>query len=236
MKKTCIGPQCVRPVQAKNLCKAHYLQMSRKGEIKPLRVPRTTCKHEACLNAHHALGYCSTHHGQFKKYGKTYDIGELYHQAKGGHETIEQFFWARVRKTISCWEWTGSIIKGRMNYGWVSRYGHEQLAHRLSYKLKHGEIPDAMVVDHRCHNTICVNPDHLRLATPSQNAQNRKGVRSDSTTGIRGVKPNGKRFEAGISVNRKYLYLGTFDTPEEAGEVAKAARIKHYTHNDKDRV
>lgn len=220
----------------KNLCNAHDLQMRRKGKLKPLRIPKTGCDHPPCDRKHHAGGYCGTHYRQFVDYGETFDIGELYHQAKGGHETIEQFFWARVRKTDSCWEWTGSTLKGRLHYGWVTRYGYEQTAHRLSYKLHHGEIPVGMEVDHRCHNTICVNPSHLRLATPSQNSQNRKGARSDSSTGIRGVSPNGKRFSAYVTVDKTLRYLGIFDTPEEAGEVAKAARLRYYTHNDMDRI
>lgn len=236
MQKICVGPECSRPAKVKNLCNAHDLQQRRKGELKPLRIPRYTCSHLGCDRKHHSSGYCSTHYGQFRDYGKTFDIGVLYHQAKGGHETIEQFFWARVNKTKSCWEWTGTIIRGRMAYGQVTRYGYEQTAHRLSYKLHKGDIPPGMQVDHRCHNTTCVNPEHLRLATPSQNAQNRKGPRSDNTSGVRGVSLNGRRYSAYAVINGENTYLGTFDTPEEAGEVAKAARIKHYTHNDLDRV
>lgn len=235
MEKTCIGPNCLRPQKVKQLCNAHDLQMRRTGKLKPVRVPKTRCEHKGCDRKHHAGGFCGTHYRHFCDYGETFDIGHLYHQAKGGHETIEQFFWARVRKTDSCREWAGSKTGTRLIYGWVTRYGHEQTAHRLSYKLFKKPVPKGMQVDHVCHNTVCVNPEHLRLASPSQNAQNRKGVRSDSTTGIRGVSPNGRRYEAGVYINKKYVYLGTFDTPEEAGEVAKAARLRHYTHNDKDR-
>ena len=236
MNKTCVGPQCSRPIESKGLCKAHAAQMRRNGEVKPLRVPRKGCDHEGCNRAHHAGGYCGSHYRQFKRYGKTFDIGVLYHQAKGGHETLEQFFWARVEKTDSCWMWTGTIHRGRSNYGWVTREGHQQLAHRLSYKLHYGDIPDGMFVDHICHNKPCVRPDHLRLATPSENAQNRRGARSDSTTGIRGVSPNGKRFEARISVDGKRISVGTFDTPEEAGEAARLARLEHYTHSHLDQI
>ena len=228
MKKTCIGPQCVRPAKVKNLCNAHDLQMRRKGKLKPLRIPKTGCDHPPCDRKHHAGGYCGTHYRQFVDYGKTFDIGELYHQAKGGHETIEQFFWARVRKTDSCWEWTGSILRGRLHYGWITRYGYEQVAHRLSYQLHFGEIPDGMEVDHRCHNTICVNPKHLRLATASQNSMNRKGARSDSKSGVRGVRKYYNRYQVYVAVSEEKKYFGSYATLEEAEQVAIDTRSKYF--------
>lgn len=80
--------------------------------------------------------------------------------------SVEERFLTKVRKTDSCWIWTGS--KSKKGYGHI-RVGNEQQAHRVSYLLFKGEIPDGLYVCHRCNNKQCVNPDHLYLGTNQQN-------------------------------------------------------------------
>ena len=67
-----------------------------------------------------------------------------------------------------CWGWKGYISSGYANV----KVGKKTiLAHRLSYILHKGEIPNGMVIMHRCDNKICTNPDHLELGTRSQNSK-----------------------------------------------------------------
>ena len=67
-----------------------------------------------------------------------------------------------------CWLWTASTH--RDGYGEMrNRKGEKDKAHRISYEMYKGKIPDELCVDHICRVRACVNPDHLRLLTPTQN-------------------------------------------------------------------
>lgn len=118
-------------------------------------------------------------------------------------------------------------------YGKFGYEGRVQLAHRVAWMMFRGPIPDGSVIDHRCHVTSCVNPDHLRLATVKANVENSGGARSKSKSGIRGVierRPG--RWVAQVGHNGRTYYLGTFDTPEQAGEAAAAKRRELFTFPD----
>lgn len=68
-----------------------------------------------------------------------------------------------------CMEWGGS--KNSQGYGVVCFGGVTMRAHRLSFEVHHGQIPDGMLVCHRCDNPPCINPEHLWLGTHYSNLQ-----------------------------------------------------------------
>lgn len=87
---------------------------------------------------------------------------------------LETYFLKRVKKTDSCWIWTGTVKKD--GYGIFSMYDHPtDNAHRVSYKIFKGDIPKGMQIDHLCRFKACVNPEHLEMVTQKENMRRKTG-------------------------------------------------------------
>lgn len=80
-------------------------------------------------------------------------------------------FWAKVDKTEHCWLWTGGTAGNRRNYGSLYWRGTNRRAHRVSYEMEYGPIPEGLYVCHRCDTPECVRPSHLYLGTQRENIQ-----------------------------------------------------------------
>lgn len=69
-----------------------------------------------------------------------------------------------------CWNWTAG--KDKDGYGIVVFSGRSRVkAHRASYELFVGAIPEGLMVRHSCNNPACVNPEHLSTGTAKDNTQ-----------------------------------------------------------------
>lgn len=97
------------------------------------------------------------------------------HKKKG---TLDQFqklgpqdvFHSRyaINEHTQCWEWMGT--KNGYGYGIILMPGERPVrAHRFSYELHNGAIPEGKIVMHTCDNPPCVNPEHLRVGTKDDN-------------------------------------------------------------------
>ena len=97
----------------------------------------------------------------------------------------EARFWSKVDKSGDCWLWTAALYAS--GYGAFRIGGRRtRLAHRLSYSMTQGAIPDGLCVLHRCDVRACVNPAHLRAGTKQDNTD-------DMMERGRHVTPRGER-------------------------------------------
>jgi hypothetical protein len=110
-----------------------------------------------------------------------------------------------------CWEWTGWVCNS--GYGSLLFRRKNTMAHRVSYTLFVGPIPDGLCVLHKCDNKTCVRPTHLWVGTHQENTQDmiKKGRKTDTS---------------------KYLNIHrpTKLSPNQVIEIRKKFKKRIYTH------
>ena len=177
----------------------------------------STCSIDGCEKPRKARGWCSAHWSRWHRHGDPL--------ATLTYATPEEAFLARTEPLLwsGCVVWTGATSpKG---YGQLSVNGRMVYAHRWAYERERGPIPAGMFIDHMCFERACCNVDHLRLATPQENQQNRSGAQKGRKHDLpRGVTRHGRGYAAVVQSGGVRHCLGTFSTPEEASAAAQTKR------------
>lgn len=129
----------------------------------------------------------------------------------------------------------GAVAGGasrKNGYAFIKLRGFRQIgAHRLAFIYFCGRIPDGFEVDHIDNNPANNAILNLRLATSSEQKQNKR-VQSNNRCGLKGAyyheAHKGKKWRSQIKVDGKYVFLGYYATPEEAHAAYREAADKHF--------
>lgn len=132
-----------------------------------------TCSVEGCEGAVKARGWCQTHYSRWRRTG---DVGAATPVRIHTLDGPDASFWTKVGKSATCWLWTAGQF-GASGYGSFSvrtQNGTQSVrAHRHSWELANGPIPEGLHVLHRCDTPLCVRPDHLFLGSALENARDK---------------------------------------------------------------
>lgn len=113
---------------------------------------------------HYSTGYCPKHYQRIKRLGSVDEPCRL----SDAQRLVALF---TPEPFSGCWLWTGATDE--YGYGQLSRHVNKKRinlkAHRFSYQLHKGPIPDGLKILHSCDTPLCINPAHLRAGTDKEN-------------------------------------------------------------------
>lgn len=134
------------------------------------------------------------------------------------YEELNQYKWCAV------WSENTNSFYAKRNITMENKKQKGFFMHRVIMGAPH-----SVLVDHKFHNTLDNRKENLLLVSRSQNKQNGRKYKSN-TSGVTGVTWHEKslKFRADISINKKRKHLGCFDTIKEATKVRKEAEVKYY--------
>ena len=162
-KNICSVEGCGLFCSGRGFCKRHY-------QIWLDAHPNSVCTVSGCSGTYRIKrGLCSKHYHRWQRHGDPLAISRKPNRNKD----LAVGFWECVDKTPGfgpkgdCWTWIGN--RQSNGYGTISVNCKHKPAHRVSWELANGEIPDGVFVLHKCDVPLCIRPDHLFLGDQQAN-------------------------------------------------------------------
>jgi hypothetical protein len=128
-------------------------------------------------------------------------------------------------------KWCAHFNKGNKSF-YIFGKNHKREKNIYLHRYITGS-PDGMVVDHIDHNTLNNIDKNLRIITTGENMQNRSGIDAKNKSGVRGVFwfKRDRKWRAQVTVNKRPIHIGLFDTIEEAEKSVIEARKKYLPYS-----
>lgn len=129
---------------------------------------------------------------------------------------------------LNQWKWHALVASHNLTYAVRKPDKHIRMQ-RVIVERKNGHpIPQGMVVDHINRQSLDNRRSNLRLGTRGQNNCNRGKCRKKTSSRFKGTHRFRKKWQAAISVNGKNIYLGLFESEEDAAHRYDQAAKEYY--------
>lgn len=192
---------------------------------------RGKCSVPDCDRNVERLEWCLMHYKRKRKYGDP-NVVKFKRRPNGlGFAEAVAFHSVREGEHLI---WSGGCRPD--GYAQLNLSGNIVLVYQEVWSRENGPVPHGMEIDHKCRNRACIDINHLRLVTSTQNKEN-LGLRRDNKSGYRGVSWCSRRckWHAQVSHSNKTIHSSYHDDLMSAANAARRARIKQMTHNEADR-
>lgn len=236
----CSVEGCNNPVIANWLCNTHYLRWKRGGKLsREYERRESVCSVEGCNRSVYAKNLCNKHWQRKRNYG---DVArDALEQPWRNNESWNDYF---ARKTklnnkTGCIEWTAYRDNDGYGRGW--KENRPIPAHRLSYEIFIGPIPEGKLICHHCDNPSCVNTDHLYAGTHEDNVRDKKERgRSNILTGEKSASSKLTEEQAIELIRYKKSGVRTDEIADKFGvsyyTVMEIVRGRSWKHLNRDSI
>lgn len=137
---------------------------------------RGTCSIDGCEMEVRGRGWCGTHYSRWQATGDP-----LYTKRFGGVADIERVLAEVEEIPNGCHQWQGRKMPN--GYGYINKNRKRVFVHRIAYEALVAPIPEGWHVHHRCHNTLCVNPEHLETLSPTEHIKQHRAAETHCKRG-----------------------------------------------------